>query len=657
VFDCLLVANRGEIACRVLRTARRLGIRTVAVHSDADAGALHVAMADRAVRIGPASARESYLNARALIEAARETGAQAIHPGYGFLAENADFAQACADAGLVFVGPPPAAIRAMGSKIGAKRLMEAAGVPLVPGYHGDAQDDATFAREAARIGYPVLIKASAGGGGKGMRIVGSPAELPSALAAARREALKAFADDRLLLERYLERPRHIEVQVFADVHGHCIHLYERDCSIQRRHQKVIEEAPAPHLAPARRQAMGEAAVRAARSVGYVNAGTVEFIAAGDEFYFMEMNTRLQVEHPVTELVTGLDLVEWQLRVAAGEPLPLAQEDVPLRGAAIEARLYAEDPSRDFLPATGRLWHLRWPSSERVRIDAGVREGDEITVHYDPMIAKLIVWAESRGAAVTRLRDALAACELGGPVTNLALLHAIASHPAFAAGRVHTGFIAEHAATLSTALTSEERAHAIALAATGLLLNERSTANGSPWDLADGWRLNAPDAIRTDLVFEGTPCPLRIESRGDAFRVLHEGRTLEVREATLRDGRLHARVDGVRHDVGWLLRDERIHLFFNGRHVVFDGPDHASDVRNETEAGGLRSPMPGQVIQVLVRSGDAVKRGQPLMIVEAMKMEHTILAPTDGIVVDVAFAAGDRVEEGAQLLRVKSPSSG
>jgi 3-methylcrotonyl-CoA carboxylase alpha subunit len=631
------------------------------VYSDADAHALHVSMADRAVRIGPPRARDSYLNVPAILDAARITGAQAIHPGYGFLSENAAFAQACADAGIAFVGPPPAAIRAMGSKIGAKRLMESSGVPLVPGYHGDAQDDATLGQAADRVGYPVLIKASAGGGGKGMRIVRAAAELPAALASARREALKAFGDEQLLLERYLEQPRHIEVQVFADSHGHCIHLYERDCSIQRRHQKIIEEAPAPDLSAAQRAAMGAAAVRAARSVGYVNAGTVEFIAAGDDFFFMEMNTRLQVEHPVTEMITGLDLVEWQLRVAAGEPLPLAQEEIPLRGAAIEARLYAEDPARDFLPSTGKLWHVRWPLAERARIDAGIREGDEITVHYDPMIAKLIVWADSRAGAVSRLRDALAACEIGGPTTNLALLHAVSSHPAFAAAHIHTGFIAEHESSLPLQLEGEEQARVIALAAAGLLLHEKSLARQSgeesSWALADGWRLNSAGSIRTNLVLDGVPCSLRIEALPTGARVMQGSVTYTVEDASYESGRLHARIDGIRYEAGWLLRDERIHLFVRGHHLVFDGPDHASDVRGEGDPGSLKSPMPGQVLQVLVRAGETVKRGQPLMIVEAMKMEHAVVAPADGTVEAVTFAAGDRVEEGAQLLRVKplSPS--
>src|SRR5712671_561341 len=450
MFSKILIANRGEIACRVIRTARQMGIATVAVYSDADANALHVAMADEARRIGPPPARESYLNIAAIIEAARRSGAEAIHPGYGFLSENPDFAEACAKAGLVFIGPPAAAIRAMGSKAAAKALMEGHGVPVVPGYHGEAQDAASLAAEAERIGYPVLIKASAGGGGRGMRIVTRADEFARALVGAKREAAGAFGDDRILLERYLERPRHIEVQVFGDTQGNIVHLWERDCSIQRRHQKIVEEAPAPGLDKARREKLGEMAVAAARAVGYVGAGTVEFIAedgAMKNFYFMEMNTRLQVEHPVTEAVTGLDLVEWQIRVAAGEPLPLCQPDLVLRGHAIEARLYAEDPERGFLPQTGTLHGLRFPPSRLARVDTGVRQGDTITPFYDPMIAKIIAWGEDRAAAVGRLRRALAETAVLGVKTNLEFLALVAEHPEFASGAVDTGFIERHRASL------------------------------------------------------------------------------------------------------------------------------------------------------------------------------------------------------------------
>ena len=438
MFGKILIANRGEIACRVMRTCRRMGIASVAIYSDADADARHVALADEAFRVGPAPARESYLNIGAVIDAARKSGAQAIHPGYGFLSENASFAEACSTDNIAFIGPPAAAIRAMGSKAGAKTLMQSAGVPLVPGYHGDAQDDVTLIAAASAIGYPVLVKASAGGGGKGMRVVEAAAALPEALAGARREAASSFGDDRLLLEKYLTRPRHIEIQVFADTHENCIHLFERDCSIQRRHQKVIEEAPAPHMTPQRRAEMGEAAIAACRAVNYVGAGTVEFIAQGEDFYFMEMNTRLQVEHPVTEMITGQELVEWQLRVAAGEKLPCTQAELAITGHAIEARIYAEDPTQDFRPSIGRITHLRTPRRGRAtRIDSGVRAGDEITPYYDPMIAKLIVQGSDRADAVARLSRALSDYEVAGVNTNLALLRAIAAAPDFAAAAIDT----------------------------------------------------------------------------------------------------------------------------------------------------------------------------------------------------------------------------
>ncbi|HSK40851.1 MAG TPA: acetyl-CoA carboxylase biotin carboxylase subunit, partial [Arenibaculum sp.] len=449
MFSKILIANRGEIACRVIRTARHMGIRTVAVHSEADAGALHVDMADEAWLIGPPPARESYLRIDAILDVARRSGAEAIHPGYGFLSENAAFADACGQAGIVFVGPPADAIRAMGGKSEAKALMEPAGVPLVPGYHGAGQDPELLRREAEAIGFPLLIKASAGGGGKGMRVVAAAGEFDAQLAGARREAASAFGDERVLLEKYLTRPRHVEIQVFADRHGNCVYLFERDCSIQRRHQKVVEEAPAPALPPGTRQRMGEAAVAAARAIGYVGAGTVEFLLDEDgAFYFMEMNTRLQVEHPVTEMITGQDLVEWQFRVAAGEPLPVGQDDLAISGHAIEVRVYAEDPARDFLPQTGRLDHLAFPEpGPHVRIDAGVRAGDRISIHYDPMIAKLIVWDHDRPAAVRRLRAALGATQIAGLNANVGFLSAIAAHPAFLAADLDTRFIERHHADL------------------------------------------------------------------------------------------------------------------------------------------------------------------------------------------------------------------
>jgi 3-methylcrotonyl-CoA carboxylase alpha subunit len=653
MFASVLIANRGEIACRVIRTARRLGVRTIAVYSDPDAYALHVRMADEAIRVGGASARESYLDVDAILEAARRSCAQAIHPGYGFLSENADFAAACEAAGFVFVGPPPDAIRAMGSKIGAKQLMERAGVPIVPGYHGDVQDDATLVRAAGEVGYPILIKASAGGGGKGMRIVRSGDELLAALAGARREASKAFGDDRLLLERYLVEPRHIEMQVFADRHGQCIHLHERDCSIQRRHQKIIEEGPAPGMSAERRAAMGEAAVRAARSVGYVGAGTVEFIASGDDFYFMEMNTRLQVEHPVTEMVTGIDLVEWQLRVAAGESLPIAQQDVPLRGHAFEARLYAEDPTRDFVPSTGVIGHLRWPETDTVvRIDTGVTEGDEISIHYDPMIAKLIAWGADRRAALAQLQRSLAGCEIVGVTTNLALLQRIATHADFAAGRVHTGFIAEHEQDLLYADdTVRDRLLAVAIA--GWLQRHQRDSRESPWAATDGWRPNLPHGTELHFLDGEKRLPVVATPVADGWRITVDGSPLTVSARFDGDGRIDARVNGEKVQASWLERPGSIAAIVGGNTVRLEWDDHLRDGEGESHVGGLRSPMPGQVLQVLTRAGDKVRRGQPLMIVEAMKMEHTIVAPSDGTVESIDYGPGDRVTEGAQLLRLNA----
>jgi len=556
MFSKLLIANRGEIACRIIRTAQRLGIRTVAVHSDADSRALHVKLADEAVAIGPAPARDSYLRGEAIIGAARATGAAAVHPGYGFLAENADFAAACGAAGLVFVGPSVAAIRAMGNKAAAKALMAAAGVPVVPGYQGDDQSDGRLAAEAGRIGYPVLLKAVAGGGGKGMRIVTTPADFAACLAAARREARAAFGDDAMLVEKYLAGARHLEVQVFGDGGGRVVHLFERDCSIQRRHQKVLEEAPAPGLGAGERRSLCALAVRAARAVDYRNAGTVEFIAAADgPCYFMEMNTRLQVEHPVTEFITGLDLVEWQLRVAAGEPLPLTQEQILLTGHAIEVRLCAEDPARDFLPATGTLAELVLPpTGPAVRVDAGVQAGDAVTVHYDSLLAKLIVHGPDRAAAVRELQSALAATRVAGVRTNRDFLLAIATHPAFAAGGVHTGFIDAHRA----GLTGEARTAA------------PSAPSADPWDRTDGWRVNGPAEHRRSAGPAGrdraatavAPGPLTAPMPG-RVAALHvaagdrvcRGAVLLVLEAMKMEHAIAAPVDGVVSSLNLAVGDQ------------------------------------------------------------------------------------------------------
>jgi 3-methylcrotonyl-CoA carboxylase alpha subunit len=647
----LLIANRGEIAVRVARTARRMGIRTIAVHSSADANALHVAACDEAFPIGGPSPRESYLRADAILDAARKAGAEAIHPGYGFLSENSDFADACAKAGVVFVGPPASAIRAMGGKSEAKALMVASGVPVVPGYHGAAQDEATLAAEAAKIGFPVLIKASAGGGGKGMRIVRQPAELAEALTGARREAQSAFGDPRLLIERYLERPRHIEVQVFFDGHGNGVYLFERDCSLQRRHQKVIEEAPAPGMDEARRRAMGEAAVRAGAAVGYVGAGTVEFIAdPAGTFHFMEMNTRLQVEHPVTEAITGLDLVEWQLRVASGERLPLAQKDLRISGHAFEARLYAEDPARDFLPATGTLDRLAFPpEGNGVRIDTGVRQGDAVTIHYDPMIAKLIVHGEDRAAALRKLAGALDAVRVAGLANNVAFLARVARHPAFAAADIDTGFIARHRDALVPAAAPADDT-TLALAALGVLRARARVSPASPWDRTDGWRLNG-DA-HDELVFAdgGAERVVRVHYRGDGYLFDLPGGQVAAKGALDAAGRLAADIGGHRLAADIVRRAAEVTVFRGAEAHVLMLVDRLAAA--DSAAGGdakLTAPMPGRIVAVHVEAGATVVRGQKLVVLEAMKMEHTILAPADGTVERVRFKAGEQAAEGEELV--------
>jgi 3-methylcrotonyl-CoA carboxylase alpha subunit len=644
MFSRLLIANRGEIACRIIRTARRMGIRTVAVYSDADATAAHVAQADEAHRIGPAAPRESYLNIGAILAAAQRSGAEAVHPGYGFLAENADFAEAVASAGLVFVGPPPAAIRAMGGKSEAKALMEQAGVPLVPGYHGADQSDATLLAAAERIGYPVLIKASAGGGGKGMRVVESPADFPAALAAARREAKSSFGDDRILVERYLQRPRHIEIQVFADSRGNTIHLFERDCSIQRRHQKIVEEAPAPGMTPELRAAMGKAAVTAARAVGYVGAGTVEFIVEGGKFHFMEMNTRLQVEHPVTEAITGLDLVEWQLRLAAGEPLPRNQDQVALAGHAIEVRLCAEDPARNFLPSIGPATHVRFPADARV--DTALRPGDAVTPDYDPMIAKLIVHGPDRAAALARLRTALAGCEIVGVQTNLGLLAAIAADADFTAGAVDTGFIARHPDLLGA--SASVPAEAIAAAALECLAVPAPTDPAdphSPWAATDAWRLNLPGSVGLVLrcgesVFDITATP-----EAGLWRLAWNGAS---HLAERYDGLL--RLDEATRPLTVAGTSPRFTVLLAGRPYAFERLDPLAPP-NAAAPGAehVLAPIPGRVASVLCRPGDVVTRGQPLIVLEAMKMEMTLSAAMDGTIAAVRCAVGDMVQEGADLV--------
>jgi 3-methylcrotonyl-CoA carboxylase alpha subunit len=658
LFSKIMIANRGEIACRVIRTARRMGITTVAVYSEADRNALHVELADEAWPIGPAPARDSYLNIAAILDAARNSGAEAVHPGYGFLSENAEFAEACEAAGIVFIGPPASAMRIMGSKAEAKNLMQRHGVPLVPGYHGADQNPASLLEEAERIGFPVLIKASAGGGGRGMREVGSAAEFAAALAGAQREAEAAFGDSRVLLEKYLARPRHIEVQIFADRHGNTVHLFERDCSIQRRHQKVLEEAPAPGLDQARRSGLAEAAVTVARAVGYVGAGTVEFIAEDGNFYFIEMNTRLQVEHPVTEAVTGLDLVEWQVRVAAGEPLPICQRDLVLRGHAVEARLYAEDPERGFLPQTGTLHGLRFPPPELARVDTGVRQGETVTPFYDPMIAKIIAWGEDRAAAVGRLRRALAETAVLGVGTNLAFLARAAAHPEFVFGAVDTGFIERHhaalvpprqpapetvlaAATLFRVLAREDNAKAAA---------SRSGDPFSPWARVDGWRLNGRG--HQELIFRNRAQERLVCVRHEAgsWLLQFDGRAILAEGERRSDGGLSMLLDGVRKQITALDHGAETAVFLDGENWRLTEIDPlAARAGEDPTAGRLTAPMPGRVTQLMVEPGMSIQRGQPLIVIEAMKMEHTVTAPADGVVETVRFAPGDLVEEGAELI--------
>ena len=670
MFTKILIANRGEIACRVIKTARRMGIRTVAVYSEADAGARHVRLADEAVCIGPAAARESYLVIDRIIEAAKTTGAQAIHPGYGFLSENEAFAEACAANGIVFIGPPVAALRAMGLKSESKKLMETAGVPLTPGYHGDNQAPDFLREQADRIGYPVLIKASAGGGGKGMRAVYQSEEFAAALASCQREATASFGNDHVLIEKYLQRPRHIEIQVFGDSHGNCIYLFERDCSVQRRHQKVLEEAPAPGMTAERRAAMGKAAVDAAQAVGYVGAGTVEFIVNQDgTFYFMEMNTRLQVEHPVTEMITGLDLVEWQLKVGAGETVPLTQEQLAIHGHALEARIYAEDASRGFLPATGRLAHLAPPAeSLHVRVDAGVEQGDEITPYYDPMIAKLIVWDESRERALARMLQALADFRIVGVTSNVGFLSRLVSCPSFARADLDTGLIErEHAFLFPGAAGAAPPRDAWLLAALAELLRDRNygcahaAVSGdphSPWHLRDGWRANG--AARREILLRADCCEKLVMAayRGDGFVLEIDGEMSgqaspasgELRE----DGTLRADLDGRRLTLTVIAAGEKRHVFFDGMSFIFSAIDplyHAGE--GVGAEGGLTAPMPGKVIALLVAAGARVEKGAPLIVLEAMKMEHTLVAPTAGLVKTFCYAVGEQVADGAELVEFES----
>ncbi len=683
MFQKILIANRGEIACRVAATARKLGIQTVAVYSDADAQAKHVQVCDEAVHIGGSAPKDSYLRWERILQAAQDTGAQAVHPGYGFLSENEDFAKACAAAGLVFIGPPASAIQAMGLKAESKQLMEKAGVPLVPGYHGADQDPALLQREADHMGYPVLIKASAGGGGKGMRIVEKTADFSEALASCKREAINSFGDDAVLVEKYVQRPRHIEIQVFGDTHGNCVYLFERDCSVQRRHQKVLEEAPAPGMTEALRKQMGEAAVAAAKAVNYVGAGTVEFIVEQTgydspesmKFFFMEMNTRLQVEHPVTEAITGLDLVEWQLRVASGEPLPLRQDQLRIQGHAIEARICAENPDNNFLPATGTLAVYRKPAcssfeisdlSSCVRIDDGVREGDSISPFYDSMVAKLIVHGDTREQALARLDEALAQTRIVGLTTNVQFLRRVIKTDSFATAKLDTALIQRE----DKALFGQEPlglALTAAAVVASTLQREAALAGHDPFSRRDGWRAYGVASRRFGFVFHG-------QAQTALLTYGHDGTTQLAMEAVVDAplpqpvvGALTWRAEGDQLAIAFAGQQARVQVFMHvdggddvahvfapqgaTRITVIDALAHAGEAPEE--GGRLTAPMPGKVVSFSVNVGDKVKAGQPLAVMEAMKMEHTMAAPADGEVLELLYAPGDQVAEGAELLKLKT----
>ena len=662
MFRKILIANRGEIACRVIKTARKMGIKTVAVYSDADRNALHVSMADEALHIGAAPPRESYLRADRIVAACRQSGAEAVHPGYGFLSENADFSRLCNDSGIVFIGPPAPAIEAMGSKSAAKDIMGKAGVPLLPGYHGKDQSPDLIRSAAEEIGYPVLLKAVAGGGGKGMRQVRSAGEFDQALAAAKREAAASFGDDDMLVEKYLAQPRHVEFQVFCDQHGNAVYLFERDCSVQRRHQKIIEEAPAPGMTSELRQQMGEAAVQSARAINYQGAGTVEFLLDPDgSFYFMEMNTRLQVEHPVSEMITGQDLVEWQFRVAAGEVLPLQQDQLQINGHAFEARIYAEDPDHDFLPATGTLTYLQTPRENRhVRIDTGVLQGDEVSVYYDPMIAKLIVWDENRERALNRLAKSLSEYRVSGLTTNISFLYNLASCQAFRDAELDTGFIETHRASLFHT-SQQDRVQDLPLASLYLLLRleqssrarARATDPWSPWNAGSAWRLNQPGVHTGGIVMNGIDYEVPVEEIGTEsnrrFRIT-VGDKAVIAAGELNGNELYADIDGYRrrvvvvpHDGQFTLFSEQGAMQFSMRQADYGEDDAGSGM------GAFMAPMNGVVVKLLVEPGEKVEKDQPVMIMEAMKMEHTLCAPVDGLVTEFFFQAGDQVDGGVELL--------
>jgi len=655
-FRTLLIANRGEIACRVIRTAKAVGLRTVAVYSEADRDALHVAMADEAVLLGPARARDSYLNIERVIEAAKKSGAEAVHPGYGFLSENAEFAQACADAGLVFVGPTAAMMTAMGSKSGSKALMEKAGVPLVPGYHGEAQDEATLAEAAGQVGFPVLVKASAGGGGRGMRVVRSAAELAAAIVSAKREAKAAFGDDRMLIEKYVDNPRHIEVQVIGDSHGNLLSLFERECTLQRRHQKVIEEAPSPTLNAAQRDAVCAAARKAAAAVNYVGAGTIEFVSNGKDVFFIEMNTRLQVEHPVTELITGIDLVEWQLRVAFGEKLPLKQDEIRLNGHAIEARVYAENPHKNFMPSVGKIRTWRTPEQTNgLRIDAGYREGDAVSPHYDAMLAKVIAWAPTRDAAIDRLNRGLEETDVRGVVTNIPFLSALVTHPKVRANAIDTGFIERELKNLTPEAPPPGDLELCAAVA-GILQEEQKAARAeahSPWRTS-GWmpvgrrqrvfafRHGQGTEHKVTLYYGGGPAALSIDGREFAFTSARAG-----------DGGSDLTLDGARSHIAAVVEGHELYLRTrNGRFDLHWVDPFGGDDEEQVGEDKIVAPLPGTVVALLAEVGATLEKGAPILTLEVMKMEQTLRAPFAGVLKTIKCKVGDIVQEGVELAEIE-----
>jgi 3-methylcrotonyl-CoA carboxylase alpha subunit len=658
MFNKILIANRGEIACRIIRTARQLGITCVAVYSQADQDALHVKLADEAYCIGAAPARESYLCQETIIAVALKAKAEAIHPGYGFLSENPEFAEKCAETGIHFIGPPPTAIRAMGSKSAAKRIMEKAGVPLVPGYHAEAQDIQTLKNAAETVGYPILLKATAGGGGKGMRIVWESSEFEQALTAAKREALSSFGDDRVLLEKYLQKPRHIEIQVFGDKQGNFVYLFERDCSIQRRHQKIIEEAPAPQMTVALRKNMGEAAIKAAQAIGYVGAGTIEFLLDEDHsFYFMEMNTRLQVEHPVTEMITGQDLVEWQLKVAAGEHLPLRQDELTINGHAFETRIYAEDPYQDFLPSIGQIKYFKPPfQNSYVRLDTGVTQGDETTPYYDPMIAKLIVWGLDRKTALQHLKQALAEFQIAGITTNLDLLTAITRHPEFAACQLDTSFIPRlhHALMTKPNISSE----ILAIATSYLLLMQnkfddfiKAEDKYSPWSTLKNWRLNLPIQQIFEFLIADQLVKITVVIDENQYQINFTDANFIITDTKINDELITLVINGQKIKANIFNDQAKLNILYAGQryNLTYKQPDsinyeHATEIKSN-----LSAPMPGKIVALLGKAGEQLDKGAALAIVEAMKMEHTIYAPYKGTIKEWYFQIGDLVEEGTELL--------